>query len=377
MAKSEKDRKEYPVFQKYFSKLQDPRRTSKGNILYPLEEILFLCISAVISGTESWTFIQEFGEQKIDWLRKFYPYKHGIPSHDVLGKLFSRICPETFNACFIDWVNSISTLSKGEIIAIDGKSIRGSGSKTTAKSAFHVVSAFACENGLCLGQKEVGDKSNEVTAIPLLLDLLSLKDCVITIDAMGCQKDIASAIIEQEADYILAVKGNQKELLDQTTKLFTLHSNEEGSYEHDLSHGRIEKRTCQVLDDLTFFDDADQWKGLQSIIKVSSERTIKSNGKTSSETRYYISSLPKNASKMNQAIRKHWNIENNLHWNLDVVFGEDSALKKKGFSALNFNIVLKTALTIINREKSTKKSKPTKRLKAALSDKYREKILFS
>jgi len=355
----------------------DPRRTNKGNLLYPLEEILFLCISAVISGTESWTFIHEFGLEKLKWLRKFYPYENGIPSHDVLGKLFARICPDTFNQCFIDWVNSISKLSEGEIIAIDGKSIRGSKDNSNAKSAFHVVSAFACANSICLGQKAVDSKSNEITAIPLLLDLLTLKGSIITIDAMGCQKEIASAIIEKEADYILALKGNQKDVLEQTKKLFNSHSSKEEYCDHNVDHGRIEFRKCEVIENLTFFDDANEWKGLRSIIKITSERTLKSKGTISVEERYYISSLPSKADKINHAVRSHWNIENKLHWNLDVVFQEDKALKKKGNSALNFNIILKTALTIIDREKSTKKSKPTKRLKAALSDKYREKILFS
>jgi len=194
---------------------------------------------------------------------------------------------------------------------------------------------------------------------------------------MGCQKEIASAIIEKEADYILALKGNHKDVLGQTKKLFNNHSLREEFCDHNVDHGRIELRKCEVIEDLTFFDDAKEWKGLRSIVKITSERTIKGKGITSVEERYYISSLTSNAQKINSAVRSHWNIENKLHWNLDVVFEEDKALKKKGYSALNFNIILKTALTIIEREKSTKKSKPTKRLKAALSDKYREKILFS
>ena len=312
MARSKLEKKSHPVFQEYFSNVTDPRRINKGNLLYPLEEILFLCVSAVISGMESWTFIHEFGIEKIAWLRKFYPYENGIPSHDVLGKLFARICPETFNQCFIDWVNSISELSEGEVVAIDGKSIRGSKDNSSVKSAFHVVSAFACANGVCLGQKEVGSKSNEITAIPQLLELLTLKGCIITIDAMGCQKEIASAIIEKEADYILALKGNQKDILDQTKKLFDIQSPKETFCDHNLDHGRIETRKCEVIEDLTFFDDANQWVGLRSVIKITSERTIKSTGATSIEERYYISSLAPNAEKMNLDIRSHWNIENKL-----------------------------------------------------------------
>ncbi len=203
--------------------MEDPRRTTKGHYLYPLQEILLLTISAVLCGFKDWTTIETFGENKLDWLRKFYPYEDGVPSHDVLGKLFKRLNPNEFNKCFINWVNEISELTDGEVIAVDGKTIRGSGDSDSSKSAIHMVSAYASQNRVCLGQKVTDMKSNEITAIPKLLDLLTIKGCVVTIDAMGCQTDIADKIIKSEADYVLAVKGNQKELFSQVKKMFLLH----------------------------------------------------------------------------------------------------------------------------------------------------------
>jgi predicted transposase YbfD/YdcC len=256
---------EYPshqLFSHYFSGMKDPRRTSKGHHLYPLEEILFLCISAVISGMDDWTSINMFGHLKLPWLRQYLPYERGIPSHDV--------------------------------IAIDGKTICGSDDKGSGKSALHVVSAYAAGNRLCLGQEAVAEKSNEITAIPALLKLLTVKDCIITIDAMGCQKTIAGTIIEKEADYILMVKDNQQELKEQVEKVFRLNPKTEADVTLDFGHGRIEQRTCQAIDNLTFLDDKEDWPGLKSIAKVISERTDKRSGKKSTETRYYISSLKSN-----------------------------------------------------------------------------------
>jgi len=369
---------EYPshqVFSHYFSGMKDPRRTSKGHHLYPLEEILFLCISAVISGMDDWTSINMFGRLKLPWLRQYLPYKHGIPSHDVLGKVFAVLDPVQFSACFRNWVNSMAELTGGEVVAIDGKTIRGSDDKSLEKSALHVVSAYASGNRLCLGQETVTEKSNEITAIPALLKLLTVKDCIITIDAMGCQKSIAGTIIEKEADYILMVKDNQQELKEQVEKVFTMNPKAEADITLDFGHGRIEQRTCQVIDNLTFLDDKEDWPGLKSIAKVISERTDKRSGNKSTQTRYYISSLAAKPKVIAHAIRSHWSIENNLHWTLDMVFKEDNALKKKGNSALNYNIIAKTALAIIERETESKSSKPQKRKRAALDDEFRSKLI--
>ena len=365
--------KSYPAFIDYFSTIEDPRRQTRGNFMYPLNEILFLAISAVISGADGWTSIQLFGNSKLKWLRKYFPYEKGIPSHDVIGTVFSSLDSESFSKSFMLWVESIAEISDGEIIPIDGKTICHS--EKRGKKALHVVSAFAHKNGLCLGQKCVDQKSNEITAIPELLDLLTIKGCIITIDSMGCQKAIAEKIIEKKANYVLAVKGNQKELKEQIEKLFKITSFTD-TYKHtELGHGRIEHREYQVIDDLRFLDNKERWKNIQTIISLRSKRINKATGKTTISTRLYISSLPAKASKIAKAIRAHWAIENNLHWNLDVVFNEDDSIFKKQNAALNYNIILKTALTIIDKEKSTKKSKPSKRLLAALDDKYRNKLL--
>ena len=304
-------------------------------------------------------------------------YEHGIPSHDVLGKLFARLSAKEFTDCFTDWVNSISDLTEGEVVAIDGKTIRNSNDDTNSKSAIHLVSAYASENRICLGQEAVHEKSNEITAIPKLLEVLTIKGCIVTIDAMGCQKKIAEDIIGKGADYILMVKDNQKNLKIQIEDSFKTKESHVSNTTTDFGHGRIETRTCDVLDDLSLLEKREDWKNIKSIVRITSQRIIKKTQLESIEQKYYITSLNADATKANQAIRSHWSVENNLHWNLDVVFKEDASLKKKGNSPMNFNIITKIALTHIEREKSTKMSKNSKRLKAALDDKYRTKILKS
>ena len=365
----------HQVFSHYFSGMKDPRRTNRGHHLYPLDEILFLCISAVISGMDDWTSISMFGRSKLVWLRQYYPYARGIPSHDVLGRVFASLDPVKFGECFREWINSIAELTGGEVVAIDGKTIRGSDDKASGIAALHVVSAYAAGNRLCLGQEAVSEKSNEITAIPALLKLLAIKDCIVTIDAMGCQKAIAGVIIEKEADYVLMVKDNQQELRQQVEKVFTLNNKTEADVTIDFGHGRIEQRTCQAIDNLVFLDDREEWPGLKSIAKIISERTDKRSGKKSTETRYYISSLPAKPKVIGKAVRNHWAVENNLHWTLDVIFKEDKSLKKKGNSALNYNVIAKMALTLIERETDSKNSKPKKRQLAALDDDFRSKLL--
>jgi len=361
----------------YFKEMKDPRRTNKGNYYYPLDEILFLVISAVISGADGWTSIEVFGKAKLIWLREFFPYEHGIPSHDVLGKLFARLSAKEFTSCFTNWVNSISDLTDGEVVAIDGKTIRNSNDDSCSKSAIHLVSAYASDNKVCLGQESVHEKSNEITAIPKLLEILTLNGCVVTIDAMGCQKKIAKKIISKKADYILMVKDNQKNLKIQIEDSFKTKKIKASNTATDFGHGRIETRTCDVIDDLSLIKKRKDWENIQSIVRISSHRMNKKTQKESTEQRYYISSAKADAAKLNLSIRSHWGIENQLHWNLDVIFKEDTSLKKKGDSPMNFNIITKIALTLIEREKSTKMSKNSKRLKAALDDKYRTKIFKS
>lgn len=367
--------KKIRFFLTHFNPLKDPRRTTKGHFYFPLDEILFLTISAVLSGADGWVSINLFGKSKLDWLRQFLPYQNGIPSHDVLGKLFALIDPVQFNECFMNWVNSISDITQGEVIAIDGKSLCGSTNKAQGRSPFHLVSAYAVQNRLCLGQQCVFEKSNEITAIPALLDVLAIQGCVVTIDAMGCQREIAQKIIDLKADYILMVKDNQKNLKQQVEKIFSMQSPLHSNQQMDMGHGRIEKRVCDVINNIEFLDDRHKWAQLHSIVRINSQRHNKQTGQNSQETRYYISSLKENAVQFNHKVRQHWAIENNLHWALDVIFNEDDSLLKKGYSAVNFSLVSKMALALLEREKSTKMSKPSKRLKAALDDDYRSLIL--
>jgi predicted transposase YbfD/YdcC len=363
------------LFCSSFANMEDPRRENKGNFSYPLHEILFLVISSVLSGSDSFLSIEQFGKVKLPWLRKFYAYESGIPSHDILGDLFARLNPEKFSECFIQWINSLSSISNGEVIAIDGKTLRGSANSKAKKKAFHIVSAYAAQNRLCLGQTSVDEKSNEITAIPKLLDLINVDGCIVTIDAMGCQKKIAETIIEKKADYVLMVKDNQKELKEQIEKTFNVTAISSTDTSVDAGHGRVETRKCDIITDLDLVFGAEDWVGINAIARITSERFIKKSGLSQSETRYYITSLNQEAENVNQIIRSHWAIENNLHWSLDVLFREDQQLKKKDNTALNFNVINKIALTMIDQERSTKASKPIKRQKAALSDEYREFLL--
>ena len=368
----------YISLNEHIEELKDPRRVTKGNFKYPLNEIFFLVISAVISGTEDWQGIALFGKEKIDWLRKFLPYKKGTPSHDVLGDLFARIDLQNFESVFMKWINTISEITNGTIISIDGKTIRGSGDSNISNSAIHVVSAYATNQMLCFGQITVNKKQNEITAIPELLNMLAIKGGVVTIDAMGCQKKIAGEIVGKEADYVLMVKENQQELKEQVVKLFKHYKAPcDVNQTIDCGHGRIEDRKCEMIGDLRFMDGKEQWVGIQSVVKISSKRYIKKKGSESSEIRYYITSLHPDSKRLNQIIRSHWGIENNLHWRLDVVFNEDKSFKRKDNSAANFNIISKIAMTLIDREKIAKISMGKKRLKAAWNDSYRECVLKS
>ena len=358
-----------------FSKLQDPRTTYRGNLQHSLTDIIFLVISAVVSGADGWKAIELFGKSQISWLKKHIALAEGIPSQHTLGRVFAALDSEEFGNCFIEWVSNLSELTKGEVVAIDGKRMRGSYDKESNKDAIHMVSAFASENGLCLGQISCEQKSNEITAIPKLLDLIAIKGCTITIDAMGCQTKIAEKIRAKEAHYILAVKGNQEELHQQTKKLFKITKAKSIDTDVDVGHGRVETRKCTVIDDLKFFDVKKSWKDLKTLVKIETERFTKSENKTQTQTRYYISSLELDAKSINQKIRNHWSIENNLHWMLDVAFGEDSSRKRKGFSAENFNIISKTALSLITKVESKGNSKKSRRYLAALDTKFREKVL--
>jgi predicted transposase YbfD/YdcC len=361
------------LFTESFLTLQDPRRTSNGNIQYSLEELLFVTITGAICGYKTWDDIAEYGQIKKEWFRKFYTYEK-MPSHDVLSRLFKVLDPKSFSECFINWVSSIATKTATDVVAIDGKTIRGAASKGN-KFPLHIVTAFCTKNRLTLGQQSVIEKSNEITAIPNLLDLLNLDGCSVTIDALGCQRNIAEKIIEKKADYILQVKNNQQYLKDEIEDFFNSKIEREINQTLTQGHGRIEKRRCEVISNLEAGTEVKNWKNLKSIVRIYSERTIKNTGEKSTEYRYYITSIKDDAKRLNEAIKSHWAIENNLHWCLDVIFKEDGQLKRSGNSAENFNIINKAALGLLDNEKSTKHFKPMKRMKAAHNDEYRELIL--
>jgi len=361
-------------FKDSFSTLIDPRRTSKGNILYSLDEILFLTISACICGCTAWTSIAEFGRLKKGWFRQFSPYKK-LPSHDAISDLFCVLDSKTFAECFLNWVNGIASKEDSEVVAIDGKTIRGAASKG-GKFPLHIVSGFCTKNRLTLGQVSVGEKSNEIVAIPKLLDLLTLDKCIVTIDAIGCQKNIAEIIRKKNADYILQVKDNQLILKEQIEDVFNSKMSRKIYQKTNCGHGRIEKRICEVISaESLIFEGSKNWKDLKTIVRIESHRTIKKTLEKSKEFRYYITSLKDSPENINNAIRSHWGIENNLHWCLDVIFNEDGQLKRKGNSAENFNVISKAALALVDNEKSTNLTKPLKRLRASIDDSFRELIL--
>ena len=356
----------------YFAELTDPRMDRTKDHL--MEDIIFITIAAVICGAETWNDIEQYGKSKQSWLSQYLRLPCGIPSHDTFNRFFSALDPEAFEGAFLSWIKDISALTEGEIISIDGKTIRGSRS-CGSKHAVHIVSAWASANQLSLGQVKVEEKSNEITAIPKLLNVLAIKGCIVTIDAMGCQRDIASKIIEREADYILAVKGNQGGLEENVreTVRFTHVSSE--WVEEDFGHGRIESRRCSVYRDLSFIENAAMWKGLKGVVKIESSRYIKSTGKEESETRLYITSSEACAEVIGKGIRSHWGIENKLHWQLDLSFREDQSRKRDGYSAQNFSLLNRIALNLVKNEQSRKRSVKGKRLDAGWNNDYLLKIL--
>ena len=356
-----------------FGQIEDHR--SHINQLDNLVDILLIGIIAVISGAETWEQMVGFAKSKETFLKKFLELPNGIPSKVTVNRVFSAIDSEQFESCFIEWVNSISDLSKGQVIAIDGKTIRGAKSHGK-KSPIHMVSAWACENNLVLGQVKTAEKSNEIIAIPELLDILDKAEQTVNIDAMGTQKEIAEKIIAQDADYILAVKANQPQLLEHVVDEFRFSKQSETCTNHDLDHGRIETRTCSVINDFQFIEHNNQWKNLKTIIKIESTREFKNSDKSIEKaTRYYISSLQNDANEFQKKIRSHWAIENKLHWTLDVAFSEDASRKRAGNAAQNYSILLKIALNLLKNEASKKLSMKSKRLEAGWNEDYLLKIL--
>jgi predicted transposase YbfD/YdcC len=342
-------------FKGCFSKLADSRIDRKK--LYPLPEILFIVLCGSICGAGSWRDFVLFGQEKLDFLREHFPYSHGIPSKNTFARVFAALKAEEFRACFIDWVQGLQKMLAG-VVAIDGKTLCNSHDDGLGKSAIHMVSAFATGVRLVLAQEKVEEKSNEITAIPKLLKLFDVRGNTITIDAAGCQKAIAEQIVEQQGDYVLALKGNQG-TLNEDVRLFLeteiakpLSSAIESVYEEsDAGHGRIETRKCIVSSQIDWLAQKSQWAGLRTIAMIEETREI--GEKTSFERRFFISSLPADASKIAQAVRAHWMVENNLHWTLDVVFNEDQSRIRKDHAPENMAIIRHFTLNMLHNAQAS------------------------
>ena len=362
----------------HFASLTDPRRRK---VTYPLINIVAIALCAVIAGADDFVTIAAWGRQKRAWLARFLDMTSGIPSHDRFNAVFKAIKPDEFERCLLSWITSLHEVTAGQVVAIDGKTLRQSFDKADAKSAIHMVSAWATANHISLGQVVVDQKSNEITAIPKLLELLDVSGCLVTIDAMGCQAEIAGQIIEGKADYVLAVKANQPTLRGGIVEYFLDHMEDDfarvkvsrhETKEH--GHGRDEHRTylvCDVPDDLP---DRGRWKGLKRI-GVAISNTVR-GGKPCDEVRYYILSKKLSARSFGAAVRGHWGIENSLHWQLDMSFGEDRSRIRRGHANANFAVVRRMALSLLKNEKSQKAGVKTKRLTAGWNDDYLEQVLF-
>ena len=371
-----------PTFVTSCEHITDPRiaRCKKHDLL----DILFLAICAVVSGAEGWEEIETFGQYKLDWLRKFRPFACGIPKHDTIARVLCRLNADEIEQAFQTWIKHLIQVTDCEVIAIDGKTARRSFDTRQRRNPLHTVSAWCCAHQLVLGQKAVSEKSNEITAIPELLNLLDIENCIITLDAMGCQRAIAKRIVQGKADYVLALKGNhsgmQAELEAWWHKCVRegLHADNWQSHEQIYSgHGRIETRRCeQLVIDTSWLDKAYRWVGLNTVIKISSEVEDKATGKSTTETRWYISSLALNAEQALHAVRSHWQVES-MHWTLDMTFREDESRIRKGNGPLMFNVLRKIAMNLYRQDDTSKASLRQKRKIAAFDDDYRQTLLES
>jgi len=365
-------------FADYFSDLPDPRLDRQKR--HCLMDILFIAVCAVVCGATSFVDMADFGKAKTDWLRERLDLEYGIPSHDTFGRVFSLIDPEAFRACFIDWTQAISEAVGGDMIAFDGKTLRHSFDTAAGLSAIHVMNAWSSANDFCLAQMKVDGKSNEISAMPALLKMMDIKGSVVTADALNCQKDIAEQIVDQDADYVLALKGNHQ-LLHEDTKLFFEDALMDGFdvpydfYEqHDYGHGRIENRRywSAKVDGLDFLRNKDEWKGLKTIVCVESRRCTRDT--ESVEMRYYVSSLDK-INRIARSIRHHWNIENKLHWVMDMDFDEDACRVRINHAPENFAMLRQIAHNLIKQESSKQVSVRRKINKAGWDNDFLARIV--
>lgn len=367
-----------------FATLTDPRRDHLKE--HRLVDIITIALCGVICGADGWAAIETFGREKERWLRTFLALPGGIPSHDTFGRVFARLDPEEFRRCFLTWVRAVVGASEPQVVAIDGKTLRRSHDRSSGKEALHLVSAWAATSELVLGQVATDAKSNEITAIPVLLRLLDLEGAVVTTDAMGCQTAIATQIVEQHADYVLALKDNHEKLHDRVTRAFADADAAAGTTLPlgDLpadttttkGHGRIEQRRCRAIGDpayLAYIDPDRAWPHLKSVVCIESTRRI--GDTVSIEARHYLSSLPADAAVLARTIRRHWGIENRLHWVLDVAFREDDCRVRVGHAPENFAILRHIALNLLRQDRSSKGSVPAKRFRAALNHLYLRSIL--
>jgi predicted transposase YbfD/YdcC len=368
------------TFLKHFDSINDPRieRCKKHQLL----DILLLSISAVLSGAEGWEDIEDFGRLKLDWLKKYGCFEAGIPKHDTIARVICRLKPDEIERAFQSWIASLVNKTGCDVIAIDGKTARGSFTTKDRKSALHTVSAWSCQHQLVLGQAAVNEKSNEITAIPELLSMLDIENSIITLDAMGCQQEIAKQIIKNKADYILALKGNHAGMQGELkawwhkSECHGLTDDNCAKYtEVSSGHGRIETRICQqLLIDKKWLEKKYQWQGLKSVIQVTSQIHEKSTGKESTETRWYISSLDLDAERALNAVRSHWQVES-MHWMLDMTFREDESRIRKQQAPLVFNVMRKIAMALFKQDTTQSASMARKKKMAGLDDDFRSSLL--
>lgn len=368
----------------HFGSLTDPR--VERTRAHRLSDLITIALCAIVCGANDWVAVETFGHAKAAWLRTFLPLPGGIPSHDTFGRVFARLDPAELQRCFLAWVQAVVGELPPQVVAVDGKTLRGSADRSQGQAALHLVSAWATASGLVLGQAATDAKSNEITAIPHLLRLLALEGCVVTIDAMGCQRAIAAQLHAQGADYVLALKANQPTLHATVVAAFTnaratgpdaWHPVEQdGSQTLDKGHGRVERRRYTALSDpdlLACLDPAGAWPGLRSVVEVQAER--RQDAPPTTERRYYLSSLPPDAALLGQAIRGHWGVENRLHWVLDVQFREDASTVRVGDGAHTFAVLRHLALNLLRQDRSVRGSLATKRFRAALDDTYLQRLL--
>jgi predicted transposase YbfD/YdcC len=368
-----------------FVDLHDPRLDRP--LRHSLVELVVIAIAATVAGADSWLQIAQWGRTKESWLRTFLTLPHGIPAHDTFGRVFALLDPQQFACGYRDWMQTLvpAALLEAPIIAIDGKTARRSHDRWTGQAALHTITAWATEAGVALGQRRVADHENEISALPELLEQVVAKGVTITMDAMGCQRDLTVPIIAAEADYVLALKANQPETLATVQATFAAVAAGTQTVDHldwhetlDKGHGRLERRTCRVIADaatITWLQShpSGAWTGLRTLVEI--DARCQRGARMHQETRYYLSSLPPDAARLNQVIRRHWAIENELHWVLDVVFNEDQSRIRQGSAAENASVLRKLAVSVLKQDTTSKLSLRGKRQQAGWDDRYLAQVL--